>query len=382
MNQYWIFPFCPEPPDFNLDWPALLSRFEWLRAMEGCLQEPLWHEEGDVLTHTRMVIEALISDDDWQQLDPATRSVMFAAALLHDMAKPSCTMKEDGRIASPGHARKGAQMAQKALYHAWPPNDVPVPFRERRQIVALVRHHALPLWFLDKPDIERVVITSSLSIRNDLVALLARADVLGRICNDQKGLVDRITLFHEFCQEHDCLSQAYVFPSNHSRYQYFRTPARSPLYEAYDDTQMEVVMMSGLPGSGKDVWIGRHPAGYPVVSLDTLREQMGISPEDHQGAVVDRAKDMARGYLRQGQSFIWNATNVTFQMRQGLIDLFAAYNVRVRIVYLEAPWSELLRRNQLRTSPVPVGVIGRLADRLDVPEMAEAHQVDWVVPDK
>lgn len=380
MSQHWAFPFCPRPPGFDLNWPGLLERFAWLRAMEGCPQEPSWHEEGDVLTHTRMVVEALISGGDWQQLDPAMRSVVFAAALLHDVAKPSCTVKGGERIASPGHARKGAQMAQRFLYRDWLSDEMPVPFHERQQIVALVRHHGLPLWFLDKPDIERAVITSSLSVGNDLVALLAKADVLGRMCTDQKELMTRIELFCEFCREHNCLSQAYVFPSEHSRYLYFRIPTRSPLYEAYDDTQMEVVMMSGLPGSGKDTWIGHNLADYPVVSLDALRGQMEIDPEDHQGAVVEQAKDLARDYLRQGQHFIWNATNVTFPMRQGLIGLFASYNAHIRIVYMEAPWSELLNRNRQRPSPVPVGVINRLAERLDVPTRVEAHRVDWIVP--
>jgi len=90
---------------------------------------------------------------------------------------------------------------------------------------------------------------------------------------------------------------------------------------------------------------------------------------------------ITREYLREQQSFIWNATNTTRQMRQGLINLFAAYGARIRIVYVETSWPELLKRNQQRSRPVPAKVIRKLADQLDVPDLSEAHRVDWSVSD-
>ena len=115
-DPQWTFPGCPEPPDWTLDWEALLRRFAWLRALEGTPQEPDYHAEGDVLTHTRMVAEALIADGGWRALEPERRSVLFAAALLHDVAKPACTqIAADGGISSPGHARAGSTMAREIL---------------------------------------------------------------------------------------------------------------------------------------------------------------------------------------------------------------------------------------------------------------------------
>ena len=43
-----------------------------------------------------------------------------------------------------------------------------------------------------------------------------------------------------------------------------------PDYAAFDDTVCEVVMMSGLPGAGKDFWVAENLADCPVVSLDAL----------------------------------------------------------------------------------------------------------------
>ena len=41
----------------------------------------------------------MIADESWRQLEGETRSILFAAALLHDIAKPITTRIENGRIA-------------------------------------------------------------------------------------------------------------------------------------------------------------------------------------------------------------------------------------------------------------------------------------------
>ena len=79
--------------------------------MQDCPQDPEHHAEGDVLTHVRLVCEALTEMEAWRRLEPQERSIIFAAALLHDVAKPACTRMEDGRLRSPKHAVRGAQMA-------------------------------------------------------------------------------------------------------------------------------------------------------------------------------------------------------------------------------------------------------------------------------
>ena len=57
----WWLPGCPLPPDWQLDWNALLAQYPWLDGLAGTPQKPHYHAEGDVSTHTRMVAEALIA---------------------------------------------------------------------------------------------------------------------------------------------------------------------------------------------------------------------------------------------------------------------------------------------------------------------------------
>jgi predicted kinase len=361
-----------------VDWETLEQRFDWLRTMDGVPQDPLHHAEGDVRIHTRMVAGALADMDEWRGLPSEERSLLFAAALLHDVAKPVCTTVEpDGRITSRQHPRKGETMARQIL---WRGEDLPSPdrFPQREATAALVRLHGLPLWFLEKPDPERAVIAASLRVRLDRLALLAEADVRGRECSDQQELLDRIELFRQFCRENRCYTGPREFPSDHSRFVYFRSEHGSPDYGAFDDTRFEVILMSGLPGAGKDTWIGQNRSDWPVVSLDQIRKELKVPPDANQALVIQTAKERARQHLGVHRSFIWNATNVTRSMRGQLIDFFASYPARIRIVYLDAPYALILRRNRSRLHSVPERIIDELARKLEVPDLTEAHTVEWV----
>jgi predicted kinase len=377
MNA-WQFPHVPQPPDWRVTWDDLARRFAWLRAMADVPQEPAYHAEGDVLVHTRMVAEALAAMEPWRALPPAERGLLFAAALLHDAAKPARTrVAPDGRIASPGHARMGEHLARHLLWTG-EGLDEPPPFAWREAVARLVRWHGLPLWFFEKADPQRAVIAASMSARLEYVALLAEADVRGRICADQGELLDRIALFRDYCQEQRCYTTPRPFPSDHGRFVYFIGPDRNPDYAVYDDTVCEVVLLSGLPGAGKDTWLRDHWPDRPLISLDAIRRELGVAPTANQGAVAREAKQRARELLRQGQSFVWNATNVTRAMRGQLVELFTSYRARVRIVYLDAPYATLLERNRSRSAPLPVAVIDRLARKLEVPDLTEAHAVEWI----
>jgi putative nucleotidyltransferase with HDIG domain len=364
--------WCPSPPLYSFDWELLEEEFPILRQMAGCPQDSVYHAEGDVLIHTRMVVEALASNRKWRALPRLEREIVFAAALLHDIAKPACTRVEGGRITSRGHSKRGAIMVRSLLWSRG------MPLEMREQVANLIRHHQVPFFLIDKQDSQRTLFEVSQRVRCDLLALVTESDARGRVCEDQQKLLDNISLFVEFAEEQNCLSGPRRFPSDHSRFLYFRKEDRAPDYLAYDDTICEIVMMSGLPGAGKDYWVALNLPDWPVISLDELRREMKVKPTANQGPVAAKARAMAREYLRKKQPFVWNATNISRQIRELSINLFAAYNARVRIVYVEAPEDRLYAQNHERPDPIPAEVIRKLTARWEVPDLTEAHHVDWV----
>lgn len=365
---------CPRPPAWRVPWDELDQEFPWVHRLAGCPQDPIYHAEGDVWIHTRMVCEALAALPTWRALAEEDRQVLFAAAVLHDVAKPACTRHDEaGRISSRGHSRRGSTQARALLWH------MGLPFALRERVAALVRHHQVPYYLIDREDALHRCLEVSQTARCDHLALLAEADVRGRICADQQRLLDNVALFAEYCREHGCLTGPRTFASDHTRFVYFQQPGRHPDVPAHEDRRCEVLLMSGLPGAGKDHHVRTHLGDWPVVSLDELRAELDVSPADRQGAVIQRAREQARGYLRQGQRFVWNATNLSRQLRRESIRLFADYRARIHIVYVEVPAERLFPQNRQRPAPVPQGVLERMLERWEVPDLTEAHQVSLQV---
>jgi predicted kinase len=370
----WAFPDCPRAPHWSIDWPVILQKYSGIRAMADCPQDPEYHAEGNVLIHTQMVCGALVQNPHWQNLPAEERSIVFAAALFHDIAKPATTQRgDDGRLHAKGHGKLGGRMVRDLL------DAMDTPFRIRESIVAIVEMGSLPLWFWDKPNPQRAVLLASQVSRCDWLAMMADADLQGRICQDGQKFADSIELFREFCQEQGCWDQPFAFASAQSRFIYFRKEDGDPYYEAYDTTKFEVILTCAIPGTGKDFWINQQHPELPVVSLDALRSEMGVGPKEEQGNVIRAARDLARSYLQRQIPFIWNATNVIRSQRGGLVDLCTDYQARVRIVYLEVPYGQVLSQNQAREALVPEVVVDRFRRRLEIPNITEAQAVDWVI---
>jgi len=359
------------------DFTKLEQQFPWVADMRGIIQDARHHAEGDVATHTRMVLEALAGLPDYARLEAQVGELLWAAALLHDVEKRSTTMVEvDGSVTSRGHARKGEATARQILYR-----DVATPFALREQIAALVRYHGLPLWIAEKQDSCKALLEASLRVDMRLLSMLARADVLGRYCSDQRELLDRIDFFDAYCDEQGCWDNPYPFPSGEARYHYFQKADAMPDYEPFNDRKGHVIMLSGLPGMGKDRYLKKHYEHWPVVSLDDIRREHKLKPDDVSatGWVVQQAREQAKVYLRKGQPFVWNATNITRQMRSQWIDIFNIYKARVTVVYIEVPYADWLKQNNNREYVVPNTVLMRMLQKLEVPLLHEAHEVQYAV---
>ena len=363
----------PDAPGWRIDWSAIWALWPALPALDACPQDPIHHAEGDVGTHTRMVVAALVADPDWRALPEGDRATLFWAAVLHDVGKPATTAEAEGRITSRGHSRVGTQIAREVLWHAR------APFAWREALCGIIAHHQLPFWLIERPDPTRIAIETSMRCRPDHLCLHARADAEGRICADKRAVLDHVALATATFEEAGCARGPYPFANDESRVVYHERSDRAPDHAAYPEHPCTVTMMSGLPGAGKDSWLAANRPSLPVVSLDRLRGELGIAPTDDQGRVVQAAQEAARAHLRAGRDFAWNATNTTRLTRAKVLRLLRAYGARVEIVYLEPAPRELMRRNGARSARVPDAVIARLAAKLEPPQIWEAHRVHHVV---
>jgi len=373
----WKFPYYT--PGQPIPWDQLESNFSWFRDMKGVPQDPIWHAEGDVFIHTKMVVEALVSQPEFQILSEEDKHILFAAALLHDVEKRSTTTTEvmDGveRIVSPRHAKRGEYTVRNLLYQ-----EIETPFKVREQVAKLVRLHGLPLWAITKEDPAKAVIGASLVVDTAHLSLLARADIHGRICQDQEEILLRIDLFDELCRELECFGTARVFATDHARYWYLNKQEAYIDYVPFDEFKCEVTVMCALPGSGKDTYIAQN-LDLPMLSLDDIRRKHKIDPTDKKrnGQVIQMGKEEAKVFLRAGTEFVFNATNITREIRSKWISLFIEYGAKVKLIYVEVPYRQLLQQNRARAYPVPEKVVKEMIRKLEIPAMDEAHEVVFQV---
>src|SRR4029453_7788910 len=99
------------------DWEMLGETAPQLLPLGATPQDPQWHPEGDVWTHTLQVVdEAAGLRDDLCSDRPRALTVMLAA-LLHDVGKPATTFNDpkDGHVRSPGHEEAGVAAAASLL---------------------------------------------------------------------------------------------------------------------------------------------------------------------------------------------------------------------------------------------------------------------------
>lgn len=370
----WKFPHY----DINsgIDWESIQENYDWFREMEEIPQDHIWHSEGDVQVHTKMVCEALINLPEFQELNEQDKHIMFTSALMHDIEKRSTTAEDfrDGRkcIVAPKHAQKGEYTARMILY-----KDIPTPFHIREQITKLVRYHGVPLWKDDK--LERTVVEASQFISNYKLAMLSKADVLGRFCPDKEELLGKIEFYIMASEEYNCLHNTREFKDDLSRYTYFSKNTFID-YVPYDESKFKVIMLSGIPGSGKDTYINNNIKNLTSISLDDIRRELKIKPTDSKGngRVIQEAIERCKIKMRKKESFIFNGTNITKDLRSKWINLFEEYGGSVEIHYIEVPYNKLLIQNSNRVYGVPSNVIEKLLKKLEVPTVKEVNSVMYI----
>jgi tRNA nucleotidyltransferase (CCA-adding enzyme) len=116
-----------------------LVHFPELGALAGVQQDPGWHPEGDVGTHTMLVVDAAARVAQRENLEGDSRAVLLFSALSHDFAKPATTQlrEREGKMrwTSWGHEAAGGPMARAFL------ERIGIKSAIVEQVVPLVENH-------------------------------------------------------------------------------------------------------------------------------------------------------------------------------------------------------------------------------------------------
>lgn len=142
-----------------------------LEALIGCEQDPGWHPEGDVWTHTLQCLDAFARERTGDAREDLTVGL---AVLCHDLGKPATTRFEDGRIRSRGHDEAGVEPTLSFL------RRMTAEQRLLSEVPPLVQAHMAPvsLWHSKAGD-NAVRRLAAKVVRIDRLIRVARADAIG-----------------------------------------------------------------------------------------------------------------------------------------------------------------------------------------------------------
>ena len=385
MNVSQFQDLIPASPDAEFDWPrieALFAPYDFA-DLARTPQNPVFHGEGDVLTHTKLVCRELSRMSAFQCLPKRQKEELFLAALLHDVGKVKTTRLENAEWVSPHHASVGSRIARELLWRDFGLCGTREAMSFRETVCALVRYHMLPVHLTNQDEPERKArqVSSLGELAPDfsweLLCLLAEADVRGRIAEDTEDGLTQVQLTRLLAEEAECLHGPYRFQDSFTKHAYLSGRNVQPDQTLYDDAWGEVILLSGLPGTGKDTWIRQNAPELPMISPDCIRRELNAAPTGNQAKVIQTALERAKELLRSRQPFVWNATSITRELRQEQVGLFERYGARVRIVYLETPWETELRRNAGRHEKVPQAAIEAMLRKTEPPTPDEAQAVEW-----
>lgn len=126
---------------------------------------------------------------------------------------------------------------------------------------------------------------------------------------------------------------------------------------------IDVIVMSGLPGAGKDTWLRTHHPELPTVSLDALRVELSIAHGEAEERLRKASFDRMKQHLAGRRPFAWNSTLLRRRERRALIEWLDRSDARVTLVSLEVSARVQAAQNERRAAVVPQPALERMLQR-------------------
>lgn len=367
--------------DGSPDW-EFIRTIPQFNILEGTQQSTVWHGEGNVWNHVKMVTEKMIwlLDNEvpfrtpdtvaWFMQHPIDRTALLAAAICHDLGKGTCTRWDDGlkEWKTKNHGVEGEKITRKLFF-----DDPNVKLREK--ICWLVRNHmALHHVFDTESKIqERLwrIQHGNASVLD--LCYLNYADSMGSI-NDESKDGDRIITERLINVLSACDANGQNLDG--VRYKLYGHSTSDDL-QCYENRHSTIYFMMGIAGSGKSTWIQNNVPNLPVVSRDIARAELGyIKPGEkaklskkQEEKVTEYCREKQRYYASRAMDFIIDDMNLKKCYRDEFHSQMTHYLPEYTYVYVEAP--SLKDNETRRNGQISKGQIVQMLDNLEFPEPYE-----------
>jgi len=280
-------------------------------------QDPKYHQEGTVFDHVERCVEQFYG------LKSRSKDVnVFIATILHDVGKYEKTQKKNGRIHHIGHELESEKLVQELLIHS------DLQLLDRMIITALVRYH--DVFF----GLDEIVNKEMFCVQYDMLTynhfndlrLLALIDNMGRIGEGTEDMINQLESLFVTHTLNDVYELGWL--NRLTSYQRMLLHQGKLPYEHYKldsdyTSDNEVILMSGLPGSGKSTYAQKlleDTSNCEYLSFDAMRKEYDIIPGDWKTEkevdIEGKARQLLKQHVKDGKSVIIDNLNVSYKTRQ------------------------------------------------------------------
>lgn len=154
---------------------GVLKYFPELNALINCIQDEVYHPEGDVWIHTMMTLDEMakiINDNNIK--DEYRILYLFYGILCHDFGKPFCTKEINGKITSHKHEILGIKPTISFL------SKLTNEKKLIEIVCSLVKNHLAPFQLYLAESSLKAIKRLSLKVNIEDLCLVCLADCLGR----------------------------------------------------------------------------------------------------------------------------------------------------------------------------------------------------------
>lgn len=124
-------------------------------------------------------------------------------------------------------------------------------------------------------------------------------------------------------------------------------------------------ILCGIPGCGKSTWAREVMPRVPVVSSDSIREEMGdVNDQTRNQSVFDQFHARVGYLLAAGSDVVADSTALDTQARARLRTVARNHRADVHLVYF-SNLTQAVMRNRKRDRQVPEDVMQRMGDKYE-----------------
>ncbi len=167
---------------------GVLKYFQELEVLIDCIQDPIYHPEGDVWIHTMMSLDELARILKEENIEDEYKKLyLFYGILCHDFGKPFCTKEIDGKITSFKHESLGIEPTINFL------SKLTNEKKFIEIVCSLVKNHLTPFQLYLAESSLKAIKRLSLKVNIEDLCLVCLSDCLGRTIKDKEKCPNAIS---------------------------------------------------------------------------------------------------------------------------------------------------------------------------------------------